>query len=321
MKFTQVSLVTAPLILTASAAEQNLHMVSERDLVNSNSAITVWNNEQTEVLGKSCTNSLADGAFAKHAISFFVSENGAGNVTNELIVNCVVPVKGLGADLKPLAKRSLRECFPDGPLEVAKAMDIFEGKVDGEIPSDVPSKVPKLSQKEIDDAVKKAGLSKRQCGQWFTRTRPVGNGNPHQNPLHIQLSEGIECNPSRQCTAGRSESRSFSIGWTANAAVSWISAGFSVVQTIETGASYECWGNPGDYLAVWKKQGQTAYTVQQGIYSPCTSSWQSVGGHVIIWSPNDQNKRGNYYCVYGRQYVRNIGDRWLDTSAGEPGGP
>ncbi|KAH7263769.1 hypothetical protein BKA59DRAFT_449962 [Fusarium tricinctum] len=347
MKLTKITLVTAPLVLAASAAEQNLHMVFERDLVNSKSAITVWNNEQTEVLGKSCTNSLADGAFVKHAISFSVSENGAGNVTvgdntyrigdgdagsiacgriseqHELIVNCVVPVKGLGADPKPLAKRSLRECFPDGPLEVAKAMDVFEGKVDGEIPSEVLSQVSELSQKEIDDAVKAAGLSKRQCGQWFTQTRPVGNGNPHQNPLHIQLSEPMECGggAGRQCVAGRTESRSFSIGWSANAAVSWISAGFSVIQTIETGNSYECWGNPGDFFAVWKKQGQTAYTVQQGIYNPCTSSWLPVGGHIIIWSPNDQNRRGNYYCVYGRQYVRNIGDRWLDTSAGEPGGP
>jgi hypothetical protein len=58
---------------------------------------------------------------------------------DELIVNCVVPVKGLGAELKSLAKRSQHECFPDGPLEVAKAMDIFEGKVDREIPSDVLS--------------------------------------------------------------------------------------------------------------------------------------------------------------------------------------
>ncbi|KAF5689892.1 hypothetical protein FCIRC_1126 [Fusarium circinatum] len=254
MKFTKLSLVTAPLVLTASAAEQNLHMVFERDLVNSKSAITVWNNEQTEVLGKSCTNSLTDGAFIKHAISFSVSENGAGNVTvgdntyrigdgdagsiacgqisaeDELVVNCVVPVKGLGADLKPLAKRSLRECFPDGSLGVAKAMDVFEGKVDGEIPSDVLSQVPELSHGS-------------------------------------------------------------------------------------------CWGNPRDWFAVWKKQAQTAYTVQQGIYNSCTNSWQPVGGHIIIWSPNAQNRRGNYYCVFGRQYVRAIGDRWLDTSAGEPGGP
>ncbi|KAG8670333.1 hypothetical protein FPOAC2_09684 [Fusarium poae] len=190
MKFTKFSLATAPLVLTASAAVQKLHMVFERDLVNSNSAITIWNNEQTEALGKSCTNSLADGAFVKHAISFSVTDNGAGNVTvgdktyqigngdadsiacgrisnqDELIINCVVPVKGLGADIKPLAKRSLRECFPDGPLGVAKAMDVFEGKVDAEIPSDVLSQVPKLSQKEIDEAVKAAGLSKRQttCG-------------------------------------------------------------------------------------------------------------------------------------------------------------
>ncbi|KAF5563176.1 hypothetical protein FNAPI_2804 [Fusarium napiforme] len=347
MKFTKLSLVTAPLVLTASAAEQNLHLVFERDLVNSKSAITVWNNEQTEVLGKSCTNSLTDGAFVKHAISFSVGESGAGNVTvgdntyrigdgdagsiacgriaaeDELVVNCVVRVKGLGEDLKPLAKRSLRECFPDGSLGVAKAMDVFEGKVDGEIPSDVLSQVPELSQEEIDDYVKTAGLSKRQtgCGNWVTQTRPVGNGNPHQNPLHIQLSEAMECPANNQCVAGRFESRSFSIGWSANAAVSWISAGFSVVQTIDTGNNYECWGNPRDWFAVWKKQAQTAYTVQQGIYNSCTNSWQPVGGHIIIWSPNAQNRRGNYYCVFGRQYVRAIGDRWLDTSAGEPGGP
>ena len=80
-----------------------------------------------------------------------------------------------------------------------------------------------------------------------------------------------------------------------------------------------CHGQANDYLAVWKKVGQTAYTVRNADYNVCSGT-HPTGGQFIIWSPNSHNRGTYYYCVYGRQYVRWLGDRWLDTTP-IPGGP
>ena len=112
--------------------------------------------------------------------------------------------------------------------------------------------------------------------------------------------------------------KSFSVGWSASASATWISGGFSVVQTIETGNAHACPGVANDYLAVWKHQAQTAYTVRSLLKSPCYKDEDF--GTRVIWSPNENNRGGFFYCVYGKQYVRSIGDRWLDKT-GRAGGP
>ncbi|GKT55169.1 hypothetical protein ColTof4_07970 [Colletotrichum tofieldiae] len=89
--------------------------------------------------------------------------------------------------------------------------------------------------------------------------------------------------------------------------------------SIETGNSYTCYGSPNDYLALWENQAQTAYTVRNRLRMSCAPI-QDSGGNYVMWSPNRDNRGGQYYCVYGRQYVRWIGDRWLDTTP-IPGGP
>ncbi|RMJ01442.1 hypothetical protein CDV36_015814 [Fusarium kuroshium] len=347
MRANELFLALAPVVLAnpilRSEKTQDVHIVLELSKEASQASITVWNKDQSEAIANSCSESLASGPFEKHPIAFKVDENGSGNLTvgdeshsigggddaiecgriaseTELVINCVVSLpESIGT--KPLGKRGLKICFPDGPLEVTQAMDVFEGKVEEELPPDVTS--AELSQAEVDKIVKENHLDKRQtpCGIWNSQTRRVGNGNPHQNPLNIQLSEPMECPGHIGCSTYHTTSRSYSIGWTANAAVSWISAGFDVVTTIETGNSYVCNGNPNEFFAVWKKQGQTAYTVQKGIWNSCTNAWLPVGGNIIIWSPNANNRRGYYYCVYGRNYVRAMGDRWLDTSPNTPGGP
>jgi hypothetical protein len=129
----------------------------------------------------------------------------------------------------------------------------------------------------------------------------------------------MECGP-YECQIGYGTARSFTIGWTASiSAAQWINGGFAVEHTIETGNTYSCTGGPHEYMAVWKKVAQTAYTVENFIYNACTGSQPSSAPYVI-WSPNRDNRGGNFYCVYGRQYVRHIGDRWLDTTP-IPGGP
>ncbi|KAI8664864.1 hypothetical protein NCS56_00920600 [Fusarium sp. Ph1] len=330
MRVNELFLALVPVVLAnpilRSEKTQDVHIVLELSKEASQAAATVWNKDQPETIANSCSESLASGPFENHTIVFKVDENGSGNLTvgdesyliggdddaiecgrtaseTELAANCIVPPPG-SAELKPLGKRGLKTCFPDGPLEVTQAMDVFEGKVESESPPEVAP--AELSQAEVDEIVKKNHLDKRQtpCGIWTSQTRRVGNGNPHQNPLNIQLSEPMQCPGHIGCSTYHTTSRSYSIGWTANAATSWISAGFDVVTAIETGNSYVCNGNPNDFFAVWKNQGQTAYTVQNGVYNSCTNSWL-----------------GFYYCVYGRNYVRAMGDRWLDTSPNTPGGP
>lgn len=44
-----------------------------------------------------------------------------------------------------------------------------------------------------------------------------------------------------------------------------------------------------------------------------------LGNPVIMWSSEEQNRRGHYYCVYGA--CRTRGELWLDTNSNTPGGP
>lgn len=214
MRANELFLALAPVVLAnpilRSEKTQDVHVVLELSKGASQAAVTVWNKDQSEAIANSCSESLASGPFEKQPIAFKVDENGSGNLTvgdesysigggdetiecgriaseTELVVNCVVSLPG-SVDLKPLGKRGLKTCFPDGPLEVTQAMDVFEGKVEEESPPDVAP--AELSQDEVDKFVKENHLDKRQtpCGIWSSQTRRVGNGNPHQNPLNIQLS-------------------------------------------------------------------------------------------------------------------------------------
>jgi hypothetical protein len=78
-----------------------------------------------------------------------------------------------------------------------------------------------------------------------------------------------------------------------------------------------CHGGPDDYFAVWKNVGQTTYTVRKHWKRRCTPD--TTGPNYILWSPNAGDRRSSFYCVYGRKYVRNIGDRWRDERAHIPG--
>lgn len=128
----------------------------------------------------------------------------------------------------------------------------------------------------------------------------------------------MECATGRTCSIQHSES--YTIGWSVNfgGSYNWIDAGFSVQKSVETGNAHTCDGNARDYFAIWRETGTTAYTVHNLSLNQCSSS---VGGNFIIWSPNRDDKYSRYYCVYGRNYVRQKGDRYLDKSAGRPYGP
>lgn len=99
----------------------------------------------------------------------------------------------------------------------------------------------------------------------------------------------------------------------------YISGGFAVTRRVETGRHHLCEGKQGQHFAVWKKVGTTAYTVEDIAVHHVTGN-KTYGTH-ILWTPNADNRGSYYYCVYGKQYVAGAGDRWLDRSPNQPGGP
>jgi hypothetical protein len=143
-------------------------------------------------------------------------------------------------------------------------------------------------------------------------TELVGDGNPHQNGLHKQVSEPILCSAVAGCSV--SELTSYTIGYTVSGGIAqWISAGFSVEESFTTGNSYTCPGAAGDTVCVWVNLAHTAYTVQDFRAGQCPNPGPQPP--VVIKSPNANNAGGEYYCVNGAQYCRNNGDEYWDDSS------
>lgn len=144
----------------------------------------------------------------------------------------------------------------------------------------------------------------------------VGDGDPHQNYLHIQITEPMACGPNDNCYVEHQTAET--VGWSVNGGIDhWISGGFAVEQSWTIGAAYGCHSDGADKVAVWHKVAHTAYTARNRYRGDCGHYDE---GHYIIWSPNHDNRGGEYYCVRGSGYVRNKGDQYWDYS-GRAGGP
>lgn len=66
--------------------------------------------------------------------------------------------------------------------------------------------------------------------------------------------QNINCGAAAQCEVGESQSLSYSIGWSASAeAYEWISGGFDVSVSWETGKNYGCTAGSGETLCLWCK--------------------------------------------------------------------
>ncbi|KAK3905792.1 hypothetical protein C8A05DRAFT_41308 [Staphylotrichum tortipilum] len=326
--------VFATSVLQAAEGTRIVNIVLQVNKVTSKAAID------------SCSLQLTSGGFEKTPIAFGFNEHGAGNLTvgekiyivheipefsggivcssivspYETLLNCETPVAS-SLKLSSPSRRNLKDCFPEGPLELASVMDKLESTPKGQ-PLSSPEALSSIEVRQTNTTADHVSHGKRQgsCGFWSSYTAEVGDGNPHQNPLNVQVSQPMGCQQGT-CSVGYSMITSFTIGWSAGAsAAGWISGGFAVEQSVETGQQYSCEFGPGSYFAVWKKVGQTAYTVQNWDLNQCTGAHKS-GGPFVMWSPNSHNKGMWFYCVSGRQYVRWLGDRWLDTDPGMPGGP
>lgn len=131
----------------------------------------------------------------------------------------------------------------------------------------------------------------------------------------------MSCGSAPACTVGYSESDGITIGFTATTDFGlehWITAGFTVQKSWNTGTDYHCSGGPGDTVCVWYKTAHTAYTVQQFFQDRCDDSRSWYGDPWILISPNQFNAGGGEYCVVGT--CRHIQANYWDYD-GPAGGP
>ncbi|KAK3938466.1 hypothetical protein QBC46DRAFT_440464 [Diplogelasinospora grovesii] len=148
----------------------------------------------------------------------------------------------------------------------------------------------------------------------------IGDGDPHQNFFHQQVSQNMNCAAADRCSIETGKDTSFSIGWWASAdALSWLSGGFSVEQTWEVTESWKCDGQRDQTVCVWCSNGYTSYRVRNEWKNvDCGDSY--LGDPFIMYSPNTDNPGGGNYCVIGDQYCRSQGAGYWDynTRAGGP---
>ncbi|KAK4105444.1 hypothetical protein N658DRAFT_512893 [Parathielavia hyrcaniae] len=320
---------------------QNVNLVLQLRKASSEASIVVQNADRSGILQYDCATSLSSGAFQKYPIAFNVDGSGSGSLSigpdsytiheipefsggiscirlhssTEIMVACTVSLSA-NIPLEPLDEKNLPSCFPTSTFGLAS---FFNGLSGGAVNQPVATNItegPLLPQGGS------AGLDKRQgpCAIWTPGTRRFGEGGPHQNPFNIQLSENLQCDAQHTCSIEHGKYDSHTVGFRAGAQLTqWISGGFAVQKSVETGNGHTCDGNPGDFFCVWRKVGQTAYAVQNVLYNACTGDSPS-GSPFTLWSPNADNKGSSFYCVYGRQYCRSPGQGWLDMS-GRAGGP
>ncbi|CAL5868549.1 uncharacterized protein PFLUO_LOCUS2776 [Penicillium psychrofluorescens] len=340
MRFLMLITAGAGLVSIALAVPHDKQKTQEVDVMiqqikaTSEMDITVLSQESSKILGYACSNILNSGAFAEKPIKADLDENGAGTlaVGNHMyIVNedpetsggitcgrtyndvesfilCAVPLP-TSLPLTPISNGEKASCFNSGntpSLEAAFRSILAQNKA------------PETGMTDIDDLPM---LHKRQtaCGQWSSDTQVVGDGDPHQNYLHTQLSENVNCGEATSCTVGQSESISYTIGWSATAtAFQWLTGGFAVSVTWTTGDTYSCTGSSNDTVCVWYNTAHTAYTVQNGAYNDCTG-FSPSGGTFIMRSPNSNNEGGGYNCIIGSSCTNQGADYW--DYNGPAGGP
>ncbi|KAK3951846.1 hypothetical protein QBC32DRAFT_398401 [Pseudoneurospora amorphoporcata] len=346
MKFLQLLVATTPVALASplsnngirrdTSGSQQVNIELQVNKVTSESTIEVWNEDNTQMLTQSCSTSLAlkTGRTTNSPISFNVDHDGFGTLTfgdktytisgnpevsggiecnsivsdSETLISCTVT--GVSPDIAEVA----RWANQDGRQVISLAetmrtwqeLDLEEAAIAGnETLQDNDMEVP----------------SKRQynpCSQWTPTTIREGDGDPHQAPKHIQVTESMDCG-NGECSISHFDAHSMTIRFTAGAKLStWSSAGFRVEQSTTTGMIKECKAGAYDWVAGWMKVGRTQYRVRNGLFNACTGT-KPHGDVFTITSPNTNNRGGNPYCVGGKRYVRNLGDSWDETP--KPGRP
>jgi hypothetical protein len=188
---------------------QNVNVMIQQIKATSEMDITVVGQDSSQVLGYACSNMLNSGAFAEKPITATLDQNCAGTlaVGNQMyIVNedpetsggitcsrtyndvesfilCAVSLPA-SLPLTPISNVEKKNCFNSGKSPSLQAT--FRSIL-------AQSEAPETEGTNIIQRNELPTLHKRQapCGQWSPSTQMVGDGDPHQNYLHTQLSVSI----------------------------------------------------------------------------------------------------------------------------------
>ncbi|PLN78462.1 hypothetical protein BDW42DRAFT_143501 [Aspergillus taichungensis] len=224
---------------------------------------------------------------------------------DELLVTCDdVPVPAESLEKMYIATE--QNCF-DGTMNFHRARDFALGEV---VTNATTEAVHGLQSREEDP-----------CSPDHDGIDLRGDGNPKQRYLHKQISENIDCTNVKSCTVGRTESESYSIGFSSSlTGGGWITGGFDVSKSWSTGNTYSCSGEEGDEVCIWYKTAHTAYEVHREGYMDCfmtTCGARCPEADYTLTSPNERNSGGGYYCVIGT--CRSKGEQYWEE--GRKGGP
>ncbi|PHH74765.1 hypothetical protein CDD80_2863 [Ophiocordyceps camponoti-rufipedis] len=311
---------------------QLVHIQWHLDKITDERSLSIMDESRTNVLAHSCTAQIKKGS---EIVSVDVDGDAVGSMTvegNIYSVHTDLHHSGITCNSLYGADMSFFDCeivlsssTQLNLLEVAALENCFSrpgaGSLHGALEHIVTASGlvaargvggPELNKTAYEDGDLDSGLGvssetllgKRGggCGMRAKTSELVGNGNPHQNWLHKQISENMDCGDGT-CTVGWIQTTSFTITATLGAAFTWTSGGFNVQWSRATGNSY---------------MAHTAYTVRAVETGACQRTWKSHP--FIIWSPNRNNAGGGHYCVRG-SYCRNLGDHYWDMAAHTPGGP
>jgi len=215
MRLSSISLATLPIAMAIPLTQtsddfQDIHVTLSLKKTTSEVSLSAWNQDKSALIGHSCSTTLSTGLFKASPISFKVGENASGSLTigtqiytihenpeisggiscnsidslSEAIVTCAVIVPS-SLQLLPMNKENLPECFLDGTLELQSILAGFE--TDAAVPEAFYT-ARNTSEPEFKE-VETRGLSQRGPCDFETHTTiRVGDGNPHQNPMNVQLS-------------------------------------------------------------------------------------------------------------------------------------
>ncbi|KAK4177839.1 hypothetical protein QBC36DRAFT_210847 [Triangularia setosa] len=320
------------------------------DKINNKYALAVLDKDTHQVLTRVCDKSVSSGTFSALPIHIDADGNASGTITvgsrthrighrsrqvdcwsmyndHAATVTCHVSLRHLPAlDLEALAHSTpVPSCFDDFPL-------VEQSDVDG---TAYNATQYELAQHEIGNEGLETGEAQDQLSAHptlrarqgifcapYREARLVGDGNPHQNYFHVQMTSIVNCGDGG-CEMAYETSNTQTFTWSASASIAgWISGGFAVEKSHSVAEAITCIGDPAhdQHVCVWQKIAHTAYTVQNYIVYPCSKHEKPDGEPFVVWSPNANNVGSEYYCV--RNTCRaGKGDNWWDKSPSRPGGP
>ena len=186
---------------------EKINVILLQNKVSSEVSVTAFNGNYTGLLGQSCSFSLGTGAFENWPITFKVDLDGFGklivgsesfevlglpkgvgsidcdimNSTTDSLVACTINTPAFKMTPAQANRQLLSNCFSDGTIMLASVLWL-------PAPASVNGHSADISS--IDHGNFNNSIGKRQgpCAIWTPDTIRVGDGDPYQAPLHVQVS-------------------------------------------------------------------------------------------------------------------------------------